>query len=234
MVTISSSQYSGKVAESAMEKKSSNNKGTFLPEEVVFRLSKDQISTIYNWQSIELTCARCGLTYYEINNIGQWKCSQHARGWNDYMGGNFYGPFQWDCCGVQMSKFPHGDTKAGCVAADHSPLDIPYSRGEDDMQLPKDLLGLIKVKPESIVPLGDAKNTDIYEDLIDRPDSLSVEVTDENGEVISVEREEFVVVRRFDWNEDIERKSTARTMSNHTYVKGIRIPNRFISSYGIS
>lgn len=69
-------------------------------------------------------CIRCSVFYKEKDNIGQWRCSQHAGFLNPKYKG--YTTF---CCKTVFRGFGNtvSATPWGCVRADHTILDIPYN-----------------------------------------------------------------------------------------------------------
>lgn len=69
-------------------------------------------------------CKRCSVFYSEKDNIGQWRCSQHAGFFNPTCKGS-----KAVCCGKVFRGFENtvSATPWGCVRADHTILDIPWN-----------------------------------------------------------------------------------------------------------
>ena len=71
-------------------------------------LSKEWAPLIVEWLSIRNICRKCGVVYYEIDNIGFWRCSQHP---------GFVQGDKWSCCGRPiLARY----ISNGCVPADHN------------------------------------------------------------------------------------------------------------------
>lgn len=67
------------------------------------------------------TCVRCRLTYYEYQNIGAWRCCQHASLWDDDRK-------LFPCCGQRSTM--------GCVACDHTEnILLPYPGSVTDFEI---------------------------------------------------------------------------------------------------
>ena len=56
----------------------------------------------------------------EAENIGRWKCSQHAHTPCINIGE------KWPCCGKEFNSYPHFQ-KDGCVKSDHTIECCPYN-----------------------------------------------------------------------------------------------------------
>jgi len=216
--------------EEGAKERARKRKDAATPMDVFFRLDRKTIDALQKWNTIELECARCNQTYYECNNIGRWKCSQHAREWNASRGGDFYEVGRWDCCGSNYRKPLKGDAKWGCVRSDHTPIDAPYLVA-DDILLPKDLIRFVKPGPFSVV---DLEKADLYDTLIKRPDKLHMEVEDDRGVVVGYSEEDYVVIRRYDWKEEAERKLRGESQIRCVFVGGCKIEEKYLSPYGVN
>ena len=100
------------------------------------------------WMRTKLRCARCGVDFFEIKNLGRWQCFQHASFVVDH------GTGKWPCCG-RVRRNSHMLHSVGCVRADHTTLPIPFNEGHD-MPLPKAAVRLIQPHKEAIVPLSES------------------------------------------------------------------------------
>jgi hypothetical protein len=91
--------------------------------------------TVRLWREVPLKCKN-GHWYKEINNLGQWRCTQHACQDYDYSKG------EWPCCRKT------GVTEAGCIPADHNctrwPFTAAHTLGVADAIDP----GVLKLIPE--------------------------------------------------------------------------------------
>lgn len=107
---------------------------------------------IKRWKREKLKCERCGEYFFEITNIGSWKCSQHAldRPPNSRL--------RWLCCKAR-NRGVAGMASKGCVRADHTTLSIQFNE-DHDLQIPLPLMDCIGVHSQSII-----------EDNIDSTDS---------------------------------------------------------------
>lgn len=126
---------------------------------------------IHNWNQKKLTCTRCGHLFYEIDNIGHWKCSQHVRESIYFRARNGY---SWPCCG-KRAKVINTPAYNGCVKADHTTLSINFDEYHD-IPIPRKLEDYIVLKRQSVVI------EDETEDLADDNDLF-----------------ERFIIRRFDW-----------------------------------
>ena len=97
-----------------------------------------------------MTCYRCGAYFYEIENIGQWKCNQHAS--VVPTGGEY-----WHCCGKVVGTGHVSDD--GCVPSDHTTLSIPYSEVHN-VPIPISIIQQLDVPLISTVLHDDVSNTD--------------------------------------------------------------------------
>lgn len=102
-----------------------------------------------DWENLNLKCARCGVPFREIDNIGQWKCSQHCSVSVPTVGE------VWSCCGRPVKAWIRPNE--GCVKADHSPNTAPFSN-EDDIPLPKIIAQYANPKKQAIVPSDSPDN----------------------------------------------------------------------------
>ena len=119
--------------------------------ELYLTVSPEWNAKVNDWAETLLECTRCGRDFYEIDNIGSWRCSQHVAfrptgGW-------------WPCCG---QKFISATQKvaAVCVAADHRASLAPWDE-EQDLHMPLPLANVVRLYDASRVPLpggGSARN----------------------------------------------------------------------------
>lgn len=65
------------------------------------------------WATKQRTCTH-GHLYYELDNVGSWKCRQHALEYDE-------GEGLWPCCG-KTNRLDRG-----CVRADHRPFAAPLT-----------------------------------------------------------------------------------------------------------
>lgn len=85
-------------------------------------------SIIELWRRNPLQCAVDDHFFYEFENIGQWKCAQHACSVeppDDEHAEEYY-----PCCGQE------GILAAGCVPADHRLHYAPYVQGASEVEMP--------------------------------------------------------------------------------------------------
>jgi hypothetical protein len=126
-------------------------KDTSLPQDLYFRLSSSWKDWYESIAKEYITCGRCGIYYREIENIGAWKCKQHALEWNRFASGEFRERGRYDCCGSifieDLSEFPKG-----CVPADHAPLNTVHESPREEVVFPQILLPyMIDIKREAIL-----------------------------------------------------------------------------------
>jgi len=84
------------------------------------------------WKEIPLYC-RNGHYYRQIDNLGQWKCKQHATDFNPRSN-------QWPCCGKPRHNI-------GCVPADHNTKDFRYTTDHNVYGMPAQLYQLFRRGP---------------------------------------------------------------------------------------
>lgn len=75
-------------------------------------MDKKERDELDNWKARWGACGVCGERFREFDNVGAWKCTQHA----DEPSGGAY-----SCCGDLVRPSPHPRRK-GCVRADHNAL----------------------------------------------------------------------------------------------------------------
>lgn len=175
-----------------------------LPVDIYMKLSTPYRDIFEIWNTRALMCERCYVKYNDIENIGAWKCKQHAGEWNGDSNGDRYGRFQWDCCGSKYYENPSGIMNHGCIPCDHRPMAINYISYETDVLLPTMLVPyLVGVRKEAIL------------------DNLEIEYymayTDKRVPI------DYTVIRRFNWLEEkslLERKETSigQTLIFDTWV----------------
>lgn len=99
-------------------------------------LSPDWKLRFQRWKTELRTCLRCHAHYYEISNIGNFECSQHAES-ADRSG-------IYRCCNVEERT-----VIGGCVPCDHT--QVPAGWTDDDfVDLPDVLMDIINPKSESM------------------------------------------------------------------------------------
>lgn len=149
-----------------------------------------------DWSERLRTCYRCGDLYYEAENVGRWRCFQHAarldpgtvssgtgtqtqRVWAGVVDEESPQVVQtWRCCGAPLHGKASQD-RNGCIPCDHNDRPAPWSRLEDT-PLPKGLVAdAISPDPESILGPGDSL--------------LHLKVVGQQ------DRKRYTVVRRYDW-----------------------------------
>ena len=114
-----------------------------------FIADREWIEEINRWKSKELTCYKCGTFFYEIDNIGQWKCRQHAS--ITPQNG------EWSCC-KKILGTGHVSSD-GCVPSDHTTLLIPYTEIHN-LPIPISLVQQLNILEKSVVLHQDPTNTD--------------------------------------------------------------------------
>jgi hypothetical protein len=98
---------------------------------IFFSIDPEWEALLSLWEREQLTCKKCGFFFYEIENIGSWKCYQHAV--SSPRGGI------WPCCGKSFFD-------RGCIRADHTTLPISFSENHD-LKIPsplKDAVGIFE------------------------------------------------------------------------------------------
>lgn len=111
-------------------------------------------SIIHKWSRIQQTCARCGAVFFEIDNIGLWKCKQHPM--------SLDGDLKYRCCGI--SVYNRTPKSIGCVPCDHS-SDGKIYIDSDVVTVPKVYMDLMKpmsktiLDPKKILDLPNNKMT---------------------------------------------------------------------------
>lgn len=103
---------------------------------------------ISRWTEEKLKCTKCGNFFYEINNIGAWKCSQHAHERHTNAS------TRWPCCDKIYRGVP-GMASLGCVRADHTTLEVNFTE-EHDISIPITLKNYITVYGQSVIENNDA------------------------------------------------------------------------------
>lgn len=184
-----------------------------LPFEIELQIGKQWLQLLKDWSSLDQMCGRCGQHYKEIENIGSWRCKQHAREWNSFTNGTFYGANAWDCCG---SKFHENNSEyaRACVPSDHNRLDFGYEKPENDVVIPRVFLKyLVHMRPEALLD---------EERLADY-----MAITNE------ILPSEYVVVRRYNENEQMSREARGQSAVGQTKVNGTWIEKRHFSRFGI-
>lgn len=78
----------------------------------------------------ELCCVRCGTVFHEAENIGAWRCAQHASFALPPVGD------AWPCCDKQRRAIGGNGSGSrpwsdGCVAADHTTLHARFTELHD-------------------------------------------------------------------------------------------------------
>lgn len=127
-----------------------------LEPSLLFTLDPEWREMFSKWREIELSCERCGIFYNDIENIGAWKCKQHALPYNRNRKGNFFDKGHWDCCGEREPGREYGIPN-GCVPCDHRPIDVKYEKILNDVAIPNPLISyLIGFKQEAISKEDDA------------------------------------------------------------------------------
>lgn len=84
------------------------------------------------WQSRRLWCINDAHEYTEEQNLGQWRCWQHAGVWSEG---------RWTCCGRTYAR------DNGCVAADHRPFAARYTDHQTVHNVPIYILKKLGPRP---------------------------------------------------------------------------------------
>lgn len=101
-------------------------------------------SVLERWREQWLLCVRCGIGYVELDNIGRWRCKQHACPMNARTG-------VWPCCGARRTVDSYRWCTTGCVRADHiQPQRIAYTLAHTQV-LPGRVKDLVAHRPEAVV-----------------------------------------------------------------------------------
>jgi hypothetical protein len=159
-----------------------------------FLTSKEWQKKIEEWQQVERRCLKCGLLFYEMDNIGKWQCKQHVLDYNHTQDGIFYKAGSWDCCGKKEKR--GRELRAnGCVRSDHTILFSPYTE-KDDLSIEKALIELIVPCRESIINLDSSRQA--------------------NFMLKSTKPGDFVV-RRYDWKNADSRQETGKSLYDPRY-----------------
>lgn len=93
-------------------------------------------------------CVRCRVTYYELDNIGGWRCWQHTRGIKD---GRFL------CCNMPTNKYTAQEyydgckdvRQRGCVQCDHTTQSEPYTELNGIVRVPVRIMQILSCISES-------------------------------------------------------------------------------------
>lgn len=187
-----------------------------LPIDIYMQLSDDYRKIFEIWTTRALLCERCYRKYNDIENIGAWKCRQHAGEWNGDQRGDRYGPYQWDCCGSTYFENPSGVdvSLSGCVPCDHRPTNTPYVAYETDVRLPKILVPfLVGVRRESVLNDVDIEYYMSY-----------------TGNRVP---QDYTVIRRFNWWEHKSIMERKETSVGETFVFGTWVPKAATSFLGL-
>lgn len=131
--------------------------------------------TVEDWKTNRLECRRCGIHFYEAENIGSLSCWQHPHYPSPNPGD------RWPCCGM-ICKEGRTATNPGCVRADHTTLLVPFDEMHN-IPIPNVIASrLLRRKFMSSV--------------IVRPDSLSNTEEYSNAEE-RAEADGYITVRRY-------------------------------------
>ncbi len=148
-------------------------------ESAYLLLDEDWNNIIHKWNQEELKCTRCKMLFKEIENIGLWKCSQHA---SEYLSGRTSQKQYWSCCN-RIYLGNNSLKNIGCIKADHTTLKIPFNE-DHDMPIPIALSEFMNLNGKSVVFKE-------FEDI------SSIQGKEELYDTIQI--------RRFDWK-DAEKK----------------------------
>lgn len=188
--------------------------GHNLEPQLLFTLTPDWIEMFRKWKEVELVCARCGIVYNDIENIGAWRCKQHASTFNWESKGKFHKIFTWDCCGSKEYK-NISSIPSACVRCDHRPVDVNYTTPINDVVIPSVLVQyLINFTPESLVQ---------GEDLIDYEATTGV----------AWDLDTYTIIRRFDSREESARLTLGETAVSKIFMNGVWREQKDLSWYGL-
>ena len=96
------------------------------------------------WRRNPNACKRCDSTFYEFENMGRWKCWQHAAPHPVFTHSLKYGTRSsaavWPCCNGR------GERAKGCVPADHIGVAAPSANYNewDATEIPPGVWGLFR------------------------------------------------------------------------------------------
>lgn len=114
--------------------------------------------TIREWKTEKRRCARCKVDYFEVDNIGRWKCWQHPCPTLPME------TTRWPCCNRLMKRGLTAEPQ-GCVRADHTVLLVPYDE-ENNIPIPKVIFEKVwkqrMFQSDSVVDPDSADNQEIY------------------------------------------------------------------------
>lgn len=174
------------------------------PNTLTIGLSPEWMAILRSWRNDYRQCTRCGIRYYEINNIGRWECFQHAypamhidnqRYRQQVLTGSIDSAV-WKCCGAGEN-----DTWA-CVRADHTdkPRGLWYT---EDANIP--LLTKIQYLVEPILPNA------IVDTWMDKTETRNPSI------VNSLLKKEYVTIIRYDKQKQKQIVSKADSVINAFY-----------------
>ena len=107
--------------------------------------NQDLARKIDKWKTEELECYNCGQTFFEYNNLGQWKCFQHIE--YDVPIGERY-----PCCGKYSGNIK--TFRNGCIRADHTKKPIPFNN-DHDIIVPQYDLSQFPIHNQSLIEKND-------------------------------------------------------------------------------
>lgn len=85
------------------------------------------------WATQQRWCCN-GHYYYEIENVGSWRCRQHALEYDQK-------EKLWPCCGASSAE------NHGCVDADHRPFKVPLTLAQTIHNVPAPVSRLMGARP---------------------------------------------------------------------------------------
>jgi hypothetical protein len=153
--------------------------------DIYYTLDEQWKNILQSYINTEYVCTRCEVKYKEIDEIGKWSCYQHVLDFNGDKRGENFGKNVYDCCGQSRPGLSI-TSPYGCVRADHTALNVPYTQ-DHDVPVPWMLLDLFTAGTEAVVEDG-------YKGKL----------------------QSSVVIRRYDWRETAKRTNGHYTDQSYT------------------
>jgi hypothetical protein len=140
---------------------------------------------LLKWQRNYYNCTRCGRPFRELDNIGQWNCTQHA-----YSALRTSTPIpgdKWPCCGRLIKSDTRNDH--GCIPCDHTIFQKAWDH-TGDYQMPILIFQQYfkNVRPEAIITTVEYQKSR----------SINQPFPDNNTEEENEFAKAYAFIRRFD------------------------------------
>lgn len=152
-------------------------------------------------------CVRCGNDFRDIDNIGSWKCTQHAYA-NLLNGELIPGQHLWPCCGkpVKVDRL----TDIGCVPCDHTIKKMPWE-DMDDINIPQAIVStdFVSINPKAMIDEKKFKESREKFLYFYASGSARIQATNGDSSEISTDQNIYYYFRRFDFETHIKFKQMA-------------------------